>query len=143
MAKADSKTKPGEMSVDSFLARIKDDERRADALVLRALLERVSGEPAVMWGTSIVGCGVYHYRYESGREGKMARISFSPRARESVLYVMDGFSRYEDLRSRLGKHRTGKACLYVKRLADVDLAVLEELLTQSLQQSRARYPAGY
>ena len=140
MAKADNKTKPTDLSVDAFLAGIEDDGRRADALALRALLERVSGEPAVMWGPSIVGCGAYHYRYESGREGTMARIGFSPRAKEFVLYVMDGFSRYEDLRTRLGKHRTGKACLYVKRLADLDLAVLEELLSQSLQHSRERYP---
>jgi hypothetical protein len=107
---------------------------------LRALLERVSGEPAAMWGPAIVGCGAYRYRYESGREGTMARIGFSPRAKESVLYVMDGFSRYADLRARLGRHRTGKACLYVKRLADVDPAVLEELLSRSWQHSRDRWP---
>ncbi len=140
MAKADNKTKPTILSVDAFLAAIEDDGRRADALALRSLLERISGAPAVLWGPSIVGFGACRYRYDSGREGTMPRLGFSPRARESVLYVMDGFSRYDDLRTRLGKHRTGKACLYVKRLADLDLAVLEELLSQSLQQSRDRWP---
>lgn len=139
MAKVENKTKPSDLSVDTFLAGL-EEARRADAAALRALLERVSGERAVMWGPSIVGCGAYRYRYESGREGTMARIGFASRAKEFVLYVMDGFPRYADLLVRLGTHRTGKSCLYVKRLADVDVGVLEELLSQSLQQLRERYP---
>lgn len=102
MAKADNKTKPTGLSVDAFLAGIEDDGRRTDALALRALLERVSGEPAVLWGPGIVGCGAYHYRYESGREGTMARIGFSPRAKE---FVLDG--RLFPLRG--SPHPAGKA----------------------------------
>src|SRR3954447_6966158 len=122
---AENKTRATAASVDDFLDRIEDPQRRDDARKLRALMERVSGEPAAMWGPSIVGFGAYHYKYESGREGDMCRIGFSPRAGEFALY--GGFLRSPDLLARLGRHKTGKGCLYLKRLADVDEAVLEEM----------------
>jgi hypothetical protein len=134
---AELKTRPTSVSVDDFLDAVPDPQRRADAGVLRATMERLSGEPAAMWGPSIVGFGTYHYRYESGHEGDMARIGFSPRARELVLYL---YPRDPALMDRLGRYRTGKACLYIKRLADVDAAVLEQLCAESLDHMREKYP---
>jgi hypothetical protein len=131
---AENKTKPTGAAVDAFLDRIADPQKRADAHKVRALMERLAGEPAAMWGPSIVGFGSYHYKYESGREGDWCRIGFSPRARELVLYGL-GVSRRPALMARLGKHRTGKGCLYIKRLADVDEAVLEQLVTEALAET--------
>ncbi|TFI57334.1 DUF1801 domain-containing protein [Sphingomonas parva] len=127
---AETKTKPTEASVDAFLAAVEKPVRRADALILKEMMERITGEPAVMWGPSIVGFGAYHYRYASGHEGDMCRIGFSPRAANLVLYV-GGFPEYEPLLARLGKHKGSKACLYLNRLADVDLVVLEEIVRRS------------
>jgi hypothetical protein len=129
---AENKTKATAASVDAFLEAVPDPQRRADGKVLRTLMERLSGEPARMWGPTIVGFGTYHYVYESGREGDMPRIGFSPRANELVLYIFGGFPRYQALMERLGKHRTGKSCLYIKRLSDVDMDVLETLCIESL-----------
>jgi hypothetical protein len=129
---AENKTKATIASVDDFLGSIPDPQRRADAQRLRALMERVSGEPAAMWGPSIVGFGAYHYKYESGREGDMCRIGFSPRAGEFALY--GGFLRSPELLARLGRHKTGKGCLYLKRLADVDETVLEEMAQAALDK---------
>ena len=138
---AENKTRPTSVSVDDFLDAVPDPHRRADGRKLRALMERLSGEPAMMWGPSIVGFGSCHYRYESGREGDMARIGFSPRASELVLYLTCGFPRHQALLDRLGKHRHGKSCLYIKRLADVDEEVLEILCAESLEHMRENYPA--
>ena len=102
-------------------------------------MERLSGEPAAMWGPSIVGFGSYHYKYESGREGDACRIGFSPRAKELVLYGL-GVARQPALMERLGKHKTGKGCLYIKRLSDVDEGVLEELATEALAHMNEKYP---
>jgi Domain of unknown function (DU1801) len=138
---AENKTKPTGVAVDAFLDGIADPQRRADAQKVRALMERLSGEPAAMWGPSIVGFGSYHYKYESGREGDSPRVGFSPRARELVLYLVGGFPRHQALMDRLGKYKTGKSCLYIKRLADVDEGVLEELVTEALAYMREKYPA--
>jgi hypothetical protein len=135
------KTKATEVSVDDFIDRVPHPQRREDARKIRAMMERVSGEPARMWGPSIVGFGRYHYRYASGHEGDMARIGFSPRAKELVLYLLSD-STPEDLMARLGKHKTGKCCLYIKRLSDVDEGVLEELTRASLDDMREKYPEG-
>ena len=124
---AENKTKPTDLSVDSFLDAIEHPVRRADGKTVRAMMERVTGERARMWGPSIIGFGTYHYRYASGHEGDMCRVGFSPRSANLVLYV-GGFPDYEALLAKLGKHRTSKACLYVNKLADVDLAVLEEIV---------------
>lgn len=124
---AEIKTKPTDVSVDAFLDGVQNPVRRADGKAVRAMLERVTGEPAVMWGPSIIGFGTYHYRYASGHEGDMCRVGFSPRSANLVLYV-GGFPEYEALRATLGKHKSSKACLYLGKLADVDPAVLEEIV---------------
>ncbi len=129
-------TKPTEVTVDDFLATVPKPERQADGRTLRAVFERVSGEPARMWGPSIIGCGTTRYRYDSGREGEICSIGFSPRASALVLYL-GGLGEEAALLARLGKHRLGKGCLYVTRLADVDLPVLEALVAASLARQRA------
>ena len=131
---AEVKTKPTEVSVDAFLDGVKHPVRRADGEAIREMMERVTGEPAVMWGPSIVGYGAYHYRYASGHEGDMCRVGFSPRSANLVLYV-GGFPEYEEMLARLGKHKTSKACLYINKLADVDQAVLEEIVRRSFEAS--------
>jgi hypothetical protein len=122
------------LSVDEFLAVVPNATRRADAEVLARLMADVTGQPPAMWGTSIIGFGRYHYRYATGREGDSPVVGFSPRKAQLVLYLTDGFEEYGELLGRLGKHSTGKSCLYVKRLADVDLAVLEELVRRSVAE---------
>ena len=137
---AETKTKPTGVSVDDFLDAVPDEGRRADARALRTLMERLTGEPARMWGPSIVGFGRYHYKYDSGHEGDSARIGFSPRAKELVLYVMGDFAERRSLLDRLGRHREGKACVYLKRLSDADPEVLEQLLQGSWDYMRRNYP---
>ena len=139
---AENKTKPTNVSVDDFLDSVPDPTRREDGKTLRSMMERISGYPAKMWGPTIVGFGLYRYRYESGHGGEWARIGFSPRDRELVLYLATGFERRQALMDRLGKYRTGKSCLYVKRLDDVDEQVLEELIRESLDHMRQSYPEG-
>ena len=142
MAKYELKTKQTEVSVESFLDAVPDAQRREDAKKVCAMMERISGYPPKMWGPSIVGFGRYHYRYDSGHEGEMARIGFSPRARELVLYLVDDSPRHQALLDKLGKYRTGKCCLYVKRLSDVDASVLEDLVAEGLDHTREKYPEG-
>lgn len=127
---AEIKTKPTEVSVDDFLEGIQHPVRRADGKALRTMMERITGEPAVMWGPSMVGFGTYHYRYDSGHEADMCRVAFSPRSTNLVLYV-GGFPEYEALLAELGKHKRSKACLYVNKLADVDTAVLDEIIRRT------------
>jgi hypothetical protein len=129
---AETKTRPTEVSVDDFLDGVVHPVRRADGEALRAMMERVTGEPATMWGPSIVGFGSCHYRYASGHEGDMPRVGFSPRSANLVLYV-GGFPGYEALLGKLGKHKSSKACLYLNRLADVDPAVLEEIVRRTYE----------
>lgn len=131
---AEIKTKPTDASVDAFLDGVAHPVRRADGKTVRAMMERVSGKPAVMWGPSIVGFGAYHYRYASGHEGDMCRIGFSPRSANLVLYV-GGFPEYDDLLTKLGKHKRSKACLYLNKLADVDPDVLEDIVRRSYAAS--------
>ena len=127
---AELKTKPTDVSVDAFLNGIEHPARRADGNALREMMERATGEPATMWGPTIVGFGTYHYRYASGHEGDMCRVGFSPRAANLVLYV-GGFPEYETFLAKLGKHKRSKACLYVNKLADVDLTVLEDIVRRT------------
>ena len=131
---AETKTRPTDVSVDSFLDAVAHPVRRADGKALRAMMERVTGAPAVMWGPSIVGFGTYHYRYASGHEGDMPRVGFSPRSANLVLYV-GGFPGYEAVLARLGKHKRSTACLYLNKLADVDLSVLEEIVRRTWKAS--------
>jgi Domain of unknown function (DU1801) len=137
---AENKTQATDANVSAFLDGVTDANQRADADVIIALMQKASGEPAKMWGPSIIGFGSYHYRYESGREGDMCRIGFSPRKGQTVIYIVDGFPGHADLLARLGKHKTGKACLYIKRLADIDVAVLGGLVTASLAEMDRRHP---
>ena len=127
---AETKTKPTDVSVDAFLDAVPHPMRRADGKAVRAMMERITGQSATMWGPSIVGFGTYHYRYASGHEGDMCRVGFSPRSANLVLYV-GGFADYDALLAKLGKYKRSKACLYVNKLADVDLAVLEEIIRRS------------
>jgi hypothetical protein len=136
----ENKTKPTTASVDDFLAGITDELRRRDAGTVRIMMERISGEPAVMWGPTMVGFGRYHYKYASGHGGTYFRIGFSPRAKELVVYIMGGFPRHQPLMDRLGKYRSAKSCLYIKRLADVDEAVLADLIREALEFMRSAYP---
>jgi hypothetical protein len=134
-------TAPTSADVEAFIAAVPDADRRADAEALVALMTRLSGERATMWGPSIIGFGAYHYRYDSGRTGSMARIGFSPRKAETVVYLIDGFAGQAELLARLGKHRIGKSCLYINRLGDIDMGVLEAMITASLATMAERYPA--
>jgi hypothetical protein len=134
---AEPKTKPTDADVQAFLASPPDERRRSDATAICALMEEITGEPPTMWGPSIVGFGRYRYRYGSGREGEWPVVGFSPRKQKLTLYIVDGFGRYGDLLDRLGKHSTGKACLYLKRLDDADPEVLRSLITQSVEHVRA------
>ena len=127
---AEAKTKPSAADVDAFLDGVGHPVRRSDGKALRALMEDVTGEPAILWGPSIVGFGSYHYRYASGHEGNMCRVGFSPRSANLALYV-GGFPEYDALLAGLGKHKRSKACLYLNKLADIDLAVLEEIIRRS------------
>ncbi len=135
-----NKTKPTRISVETFLDSVTDVGKRADALALIDLMRGVTGEKPVMWGPSIIGFGSYHYRYESGREGDSPIVGFSPRKSALVLYIVTGFRGAEPLLAKLGKHTTGKSCLYVKRLADVDPGILRQLVEQSVAAVRAKYP---
>ena len=130
---AELKTTPNDASVEAFLDGITDERKRQDSYAILALMQEVTGVEAKMWGYSIVGFGSYHYKYASGREADWPLVGFSPRKQNLTLYIMSGFEQYDELLQRLGKHSTGKACLYVKRLADVDLAVLRELVKLSVE----------
>ena len=136
---AKMKTTPTQASVDAYLDSVEDAQKRADCRAVAAMMAEVTGAPARMWGPSIVGFGTYHYRYASGREGDFMETGFAARKRAITLYVMAGFSEYGDLLAKLGKHDTGKSCLYVKRLAGVDQAVLREMVERSVAWIRARY----
>jgi hypothetical protein len=136
----ETKTRPTQMRVADFIDAAPDAVRREDAKTLVTLMSRITGEEPVMWGPSIIGFGSYHYRYESGHEGDACRLGFSPRKAELVLYVLNGSPEQEAQLARLGKHKTGKACLYIRKLADVDMAVLEEIIRGALASMDARYP---
>jgi len=136
----EAKTQPTTTRVADFLAAVPDATRRADAQALVALMTAATGQPPVMWGPSIIGFGAYQYRYDSGRQGEAPRVGFSPRKAELVLYLADGFAEREALLAQLGKHRQGKACVYIRRLADVNAVVLEQLIRASLHCTDTRYP---
>ena len=144
MARAELKTQANEASVAEFIAAVPDARRREEARMLDALHRKATGREPQMWGPSIVGYGVYHYKYKSGREGVMARAGFSPRKPALTIYLMgtyaDRRSEADALFARLGKHKTGKSCLYINRLADVDLDALEGLVRLSWEAMNARWP---
>src|ERR1700677_1982062 len=136
----ENKTKPSKLSVAAFIGALPDPIKRADAKALVKLMQSAASEKPKMWGPSIIGFGSCHYKYESGREGDMPLIGFSPRKAANVLYGMTGSSDSKALLAKLGKHTTGKGCLYIKELADVDQKVLEAMVVTSLAALRARNP---
>lgn len=141
---AELKTRATDASVRDFIAAVDHPVRRADAETLLAMMERVTGEQPRMWGPSIIGFGSYHYRYDSGHEGDAPRLGFSPRKAQLVLYVLTGYmgenAEQERLLARLGKHKVGKSCLYINKLADVDMEVLEQLCVSSWDDMNRRFP---
>ncbi|MDA5093482.1 DUF1801 domain-containing protein [Aliiroseovarius sp. KMU-50] len=135
-----NKTQPTDASVEGFLANVAPRQRHDDGLVLLDLFKRVSGFEPVMWGPSIVGFGRYHYRYATGRQGDFLATGFSPRKSALSLYIMPGYQDYGTILSRLGKHKSGAACLYINKLDDVDLEVLEELIRVGLSDLNQVWP---
>ena len=136
---AELKTKETGASVDEYLAGVENERRRRDALVVKEIMERVTGWQPKMWGPSIVGFGRYHYKYDSGREGDYLVTGFSPRKRSLTVYIMPGFAGFSELMERLGKHKTGRSCVYINKLEDVDLAILEELIRGGVDYMRETY----
>lgn len=139
MAKNQNKTQITDASVDNFLDQIKDEQKRRDSFEIKALMEAITGEPAKMWGSAIIGFGTYHYKYDSGREGDFMKTGFSPRAQNISIYIMTGFERHDELVQKLGKYKVGKSCLYVKKLDDIDREVLKELVSSSYQLMTKKY----
>lgn len=137
---AGQKTKPTAVSVADFIAAVEDPKRRADAEAACALLTEATGEPATMWGPSIIGFGAYHYRYASGHEGDAPLVGFSPRKTSLVFYLAGCEERRGDQLARLGKHKAGVGCVYLNRLSDVDAEVLREMAVASVASLRERYP---
>ena len=135
------KTQPTDEDVEAFLDRIEDPRKREDSRAICRLMAEETGEPPRMWGTGIVGFGTYHYTYASGREGDWMALGFAPRKASLTLYLMDGFGGYEELLARLGKHSTGRSCLYVKRLSDVDVDVLREMVRRSYRYTTSERDA--
>jgi hypothetical protein len=133
---AELKTQKNDASVEDFLKSVEHEKRRADGFAVLELMREVTGLEPAMWGTSIVGFGTFRYKYASGREAEWMLVGFSPRKRNMTLYIMDGFDNYDELLSGLGKYRTGKSCLYINRLEDVDTGVLRELVKQSVAHMR-------
>jgi hypothetical protein len=131
---ADLKTKVNKASVDKFLRGVKDERIREDCYMILEIMQKATKAEPKMWGTSIIGFGSYHYTYASGREGDWMLTGFSPRKQNLTLYIMPGFDEYEGLLKKLGKHTTGKSCLYIKRLEDIDQKVLKELVTKSVRK---------
>jgi len=130
---AENKTTPNEQDVEQFLNSITDERKRKDSFTILELMKQVTGMEPRMWGSSIVGFGSSHYKYESGREGDMILAGFSPRKQNLTLYHMSGFEQCDDLLKKLGKHTTGKGCLYIKHLDDVDLPTLKSLIEESVK----------
>lgn len=133
---AELKTQENDASVDDYLNSVEDERKRKASFAVKELMEEVTDEEARMWGDSIVGFGHYRYKYASGREGEWMLVGFAPRKRNLTLYIMSGFDEYDDLLDRLGKYSTGKSCLYINKLEDVDLDVLRELVDKSVEHMK-------
>jgi hypothetical protein len=137
-----NKTQENDGDVATFLGAIENTQKREDCKTIATLMAKLSDEPAKMWGTAIIGFGRYHYCYDSGREGDSMRVGFSPRAQNISLYIIPGFNVFPELMAKLGKYKTGKSCLYINKLADINMDVLRELIAQSLLVMNERYPAN-
>lgn len=140
---AELKTKANDESVDAFLKRIDEGERREDCLALMKLMKQATRSEPRMWGTSIVGFGSYQYGQDRGRAGEWPVIGFSPRKQDLTLYILPGFQRFKPLMKTLGKYKTGKSCLYLKRLSDIDIKVLKELVVKSVRLMKETYPTRF
>ena len=141
MSKAKNKTQKTDIAPDDFIGAISPEWKRDDCAALMSMMREISGLEPKMWGPSMVGFGDYHYIYDSGREGDSFRIGFSPRAQNITVYIMPGYQDFDDELSRLGKHKMGKSCLYIKRLSDVDQDVLREMIVKGLALMEAKYPS--
>ena len=140
MTKAGNKTVKTEQSPADFLAAIEPASKKDDCLVLLSLLEELSGRLPKMWGASIIGFGDYHYKYDSGREGDSFRVGFSPRAKNITIYIMPGYQDFDKYLAKLGKHKTGKSCLYINKLSDVDMTILRQIIIKGLKIMDKKYP---
>ncbi|MCB0195417.1 MAG: DUF1801 domain-containing protein [Anaerolineae bacterium] len=129
---AELKTQPNDQDVEAFLNGVEDEKKRQDSFAILALMQEITGEEPIMWGDSIVGFGQFHYKYASGREGDWFLTGFAPRKRNLTLYIMAGFEAYDALMEKLGKYKTGKSCLYINKIEDIDREVLRELVKQSV-----------
>ncbi len=139
MAKSDNETKPSTASVEGFLASIEHDTRRTDGFALLELFNQATGWKPTMWGPSIIGYGRYHYKYASGREGDFLVTGFSPRKSSLSVYILPGYRDMTEKPARLGKHKTGRSCLYINKLADVDQNVLEEIVLDGIAYMKTNY----
>jgi nucleoid DNA-binding protein len=137
---AQNKTSENENSVNAFLGSIDNEIKKKDCIQLDKIISKITGEKAKMWGTSIVGYGTYHYKYASGREGDFMRSGFSPRKQNLTIYIIDGFEDYRENLKELGKHKSSKSCLYINKLADIDLLVLKRILKKSIATMKKKYP---
>ncbi len=133
---AELKTKLNDASVEKFLKAVEDKEKRELSYKILELMKKITKEEPKMWGNSIIGFGTYHYKYKSGQEGDWMQVGFSPRKQAVTLYIMSGFSKYENLMNKLGKYKTGRSCLYIKKEEDIDFKVLKELIAQSIKYIR-------
>ncbi|SMO54691.1 DUF1801 domain-containing protein [Gracilimonas mengyeensis] len=133
------KTQPTDQLVEDYLGSIKDELRAKDCRSIHQIMQEVSGAPGTMWGANIVGYGSYHYKYESGREGDWMLVGFSNRKRYISLYIMSGFDAFDSLLGQLGKHKTGKSCLYINKLKDIEESVLREMIASSIEKIKQRY----
>lgn len=140
MAASDNKTVATEAPAEAFIDAVEHKTRKADAKVLLALFKKITGKQPVMWGPAVIGFGTYHYKYDSGREGDFLCTGFSPRKTALSIYIMPGYQDFGAILARLGKHKIGKSCLYINKLADVDMAVLEELIREGLVRMKEKYP---
>ena len=139
MAKAKNKTVPTSLNAEAYVSRLEDLEQKQDCEKIMHMMQKISNEEPVIWGTSIVGFGQYHYRYASGREGDFIKIGFSPRKQNISIYLSAGLDRYDELLTQLGKYKTGKSCLYIKKLADIDFKVLQKLSKQAFDRMTKEY----
>jgi tagatose-1,6-bisphosphate aldolase len=139
MAKYQAKTTETELSVKDFIKKIPDEQRQKDALAMVEIMEKQSGFPAKMWGPAIIGFGSYHYVYESGHEGDAPLVGFSPRKNEFALYLSSSFDKREELLQQLGKHKTAKACVYIKKIEDIKVDILKKMVAASVKHVKAKY----
>ena len=136
---AENKTQPSDVKPEDFLKNVEHPKRREDGFVLLDLMKRLTGWPPVMWGPSIIGFGSYHYKYDSGREGDFLVTGFSPRKTALTVYIMPGYRDIGHLLDKLGKHKTGRSCLYINKLEDVDMSVLEKIIVEGLDYMKKKY----